>query len=85
MMSPSSAFSNCDDGISTFLLTPRMSVNCRRMKLTLNFSVSSRMSFRLAPAVSLTSALDLRGTWWLSGREEGTGALNATAPRPSSQ
>jgi hypothetical protein len=27
MMSPASAFSNCDAGISTFLLTPRMSVN----------------------------------------------------------
>ncbi len=27
IMSPLSAFSNCDDGTSTFLLTPRMSVN----------------------------------------------------------
>ena len=52
MMSPASAFSNCDAGISTFLLTPRMSVNCRRMKRTLSFSVSSRMSFFDAPVVS---------------------------------
>jgi hypothetical protein len=32
------------------------------MKLTLNCSVSSRMSFLVAPVVSATSALDLRGT-----------------------
>ena len=44
MMSPSSAFSNCDAGISTFLLTPRMSVNCRRRKRTSCASASSRMS-----------------------------------------
>ena len=37
MMSPSSAFSNCDCGISTFLLMPRMSVNCRRRNRTLFF------------------------------------------------
>jgi hypothetical protein len=35
MMSPASAFSNCEPGTSTFLLTPRMSVNCRRRKRTL--------------------------------------------------
>ena len=33
-MSPASAFSNCDPGTSTFLLTPRMSVNWRRRKRT---------------------------------------------------
>ena len=55
MMSPASAFSNCDAGISTFLLMPRMSVNCRRMKRTLSSRASSRMSFLVAPAVSPTS------------------------------
>ena len=63
MMSPSSAFSNCEAGISTFLFTPRMSVNCKRMKLTLSFSVRSSMSFFVAPVVSPRSAFDFRGTW----------------------
>ena len=36
MISPSSAFSNWLRGTSTFLLMPRMSVNCSRMKSTPN-------------------------------------------------
>src|SRR5881409_1342829 len=45
MMSPSSAFSNWLSGTSTFLLTPRMSVNCRRRELTSCFLAASRISF----------------------------------------
>ena len=52
MMSPASAFSNCDAGISTFLLMPRMSVNCSLRNRTLFFAARSRMSFLLAPEVS---------------------------------
>jgi len=33
-ISPSSAFSNWERGISTFLMTPRMSVYCSRLKRT---------------------------------------------------
>src|SRR6267143_3150847 len=44
MMSPSSAFSNWLSGTSTFLLTPRMSVNCNRRKDTPCFLARSRMS-----------------------------------------
>src|SRR6266581_3063694 len=44
MMSPSSAFSNWLSGTSTFLLTPRMSVNCRRRKDTPCFLARSRIS-----------------------------------------
>src|SRR3712207_7935968 len=40
----SSAFSNCEAGSSTFLLTPRMSGNCRRIERTPSFSASSRRS-----------------------------------------
>src|SRR4026208_2479899 len=61
MMSPSSAFENCDCGISTFLLMPRMSVNCRRRNRTLFFAARSRMSFLLAPEVSGTVERDLDG------------------------
>src|SRR6185312_9776930 len=39
---------------STFLFTPRMSVNCRRRNRTSCVRVSSRMSFLVAPAVSGT-------------------------------
>src|SRR5947207_14417424 len=41
MILPSSASSNCRSGISTFLIVPRMSVNCRRMNLTFSRSVRS--------------------------------------------
>jgi len=58
MMSPASAFSNWEAGISTFLLTPRMSVNCRRRKRTLSLRVSSRTSFAEAFRRSGTSARD---------------------------
>src|SRR6266568_2722560 len=44
MMSPSSAFSNWLSGTSTFLLTPRMSVNWRRSELTSCFLATSRIS-----------------------------------------
>src|SRR5260370_5521478 len=44
MMSPSSAFSNWLSGTSTFLLTPRMSVNCSRRKDTPCFLARSRIS-----------------------------------------
>src|SRR6266550_6804280 len=44
MMSPSSAFSNWLSGTSTFLLTPRMSVNWRRSELTSCFFAASRIS-----------------------------------------
>src|SRR6267143_3057108 len=44
MMSPSSALSNWLSGTSTFLLTPRMSVNWRRRELTSCFLARSRIS-----------------------------------------
>src|SRR2546426_2045830 len=44
MMSPSRAFSNWLSGTSTFLLTPRMSVNWRRSELTSCFLARSRIS-----------------------------------------
>jgi hypothetical protein len=45
------------------LLTPRISVNWRRRKRTLFFDARSRMSFLLAPVVSLgAAARDLGGT-----------------------
>ena len=53
MISPSSAFSNWLRGTSTFLLTPRMSVNCRRRKSTPKRSASSRMSPLRAPVRSV--------------------------------
>src|SRR5476649_1215024 len=43
MILPSSASSNCRSGISTFLIVPRMSVNCRRMNLIFSRSVRSRI------------------------------------------
>src|SRR3989454_9389925 len=63
MMSPSSAFSNWLWGTSTFLLTPRMSVNWSRRNATSCFFKSSRMSRFVAPAdlvavVVMGSALD---------------------------
>ena len=53
MISPSSAFSNWLRGTSTFLLTPRMSVNCSRMKSTPKRWASSRRSSLLAPLRSV--------------------------------
>ena len=46
MMWPSSASSNCPSGTSTFLMTPRMSVNCKRMNLTRSRSARCRISLR---------------------------------------
>ena len=43
-ISPSSAFSNCERGTSTFLMIPRMSVNCRRRKRTFSLSQTFRIS-----------------------------------------
>ena len=53
---PASAFSRRDTGISTFLLTPRMSENCRRKKRTLCASANSTRSCAVAPVKSGTSA-----------------------------
>src|SRR5882762_253947 len=44
MMSPSSALSNWLSGTSTFLLTPRMSVNWRRSEETSCFLAASKIS-----------------------------------------
>ena len=55
MMSPANAFSNCDVGISTFLLIPRMSVNWSRRKRTLLAAARSRISLAVAPEVSWIS------------------------------
>jgi len=52
MMSPANALANCEAGISTFLFTPRMSVNCRRIERTLFLRARSRMSFADAPRTS---------------------------------
>src|SRR5690349_7171790 len=57
MMRPSSASSNCLSGTSTFLIAPRMSVNCRRMNFTFSRSARSRMralrsSFGMAEIIS---------------------------------
>jgi hypothetical protein len=41
---PSSASANWRWGTSTFLMTPRMSVNCRRMNFTPARSAASRIS-----------------------------------------
>src|SRR5437867_1605926 len=43
MILPSSASSNWRSGISTFLIVPRMSVNCRRMNLTFSLSIRDVM------------------------------------------
>src|SRR4051812_15873120 len=53
VISPSSALSNWLRGTSTFLLTPRMSVNCSRRKSTPNRAASSLMSRWLAPPRSV--------------------------------
>ena len=52
MISPASAFPNCDAGISTFLLMPRMSVNWSLRNRTLLALARSRMSLAVAPEVS---------------------------------
>jgi hypothetical protein len=51
IMSPANAFSNCEAGISTFLFTPRMSVNCSLRKRTLLPFANSRISAGVAPEV----------------------------------
>ena len=61
IMSPASAFSNCDAGTSTFLLMPRMSVNCSLRNRTLLADASSRISGAVAPAVSGTVERACRG------------------------
>ena len=54
MIWPSSAEANWRFGISTFLMTPRMSVNCRRMNFTFVRSASSRIfALRSAPPGSV--------------------------------
>ncbi len=47
-ISPSSAFSNCERGTSTFLMIPRMSVNCRRRNRTPSLSQAFRISTALS-------------------------------------
>ena len=49
MISPSSAFSNWVRGTSTFLMMPRMSVNCRRRKRTPSVSQVFRISTAFIP------------------------------------
>ena len=68
MMSPDNAFSNCDAGTSTFLLMPRISVNCSRMNRTSRSRASSRTSCFVAPAVSAGSS------WARSARDRGASA-----------
>src|SRR5688572_1130198 len=51
MMSPSSAFSNCDCGTSTFLMMPDMSENCSRRNLTSLARSSSSTACLSAPRV----------------------------------
>ena len=53
-ISPSRALPNCELGSSTFLITPKMSVNCRRMKRTFSASHTLRISVfdRPGPAAS---------------------------------
>src|SRR5262249_6070550 len=48
-ISPSRAFSNWERGISTFLMTPRMSVNCRRRNRTFSESQTFRISGLFSP------------------------------------
>src|SRR6266550_3626334 len=50
-ISPPRAFSNWLSGTSTFLLTPKMSVNCRRRNATPCSRQRLRMSFFVAPVV----------------------------------
>ena len=58
MIAPSSAAANWRSGISTFLMTPRMSVNWRRMNLTFMRSASSRIfAFFSAAAGSMTGVV----------------------------
>lgn len=71
MRSPCSALRNCEAGTSTFLITPRMSVNCRRRKRTWCASASARMSAGVAPVREAGR----------SGRlGEGTGGTGAGKP-----
>src|SRR5688572_16786233 len=62
MISPASALSNCDAGISTYLLTRKIAVNCSRIDRTFSFSASARMSFALAERTSGTGEREWRGT-----------------------
>src|SRR5215831_18687941 len=71
MMSPSSAFSNWLAGTSTFLLMPRMSVNCSRKNATSRSLASVRMSALEAPVV-------------FSGMTVGDGRPFTYPPQPSS-
>ncbi len=60
MISPSSAFSNWLRGTSTFLLMPRMSVNCSRRKSTPNRLVSASTSSFPAPLRSVGKSFQTR-------------------------
>ena len=55
MILPSSASSNWRSGISTFLIVPRMSVNCSRRNFTFSRSVRSR----IWALVSFAGVLDM--------------------------
>ena len=63
MISPSRAFSNWLRGISTFLFTPRMSVNCSRRKSTPKRWASLRTSSFPAPLRSSGKAFEGRTGW----------------------
>src|SRR5882724_5084904 len=68
MIWPSSAVGNCRSGISTFLITPRMSVNCSRMNLTFARSAISRIFARFSAAAgSANTTLCVSDTGLLLG------------------
>src|SRR3989442_11039970 len=82
MMSPSSALSNWLWGTSTFLLTPRMSVNWSRRNATSCFFKSSRMSRFVAPADLV--AVVVMGSRRQRAVEGGRGRPRAYRPLPPS-
>src|SRR5476649_1475371 len=80
MILPSSASSNCRSGISTFLIVPRMSVNCSRRNFTFSRSVRSR----IWALVSFEVVLDIQGRILAVARlEYGNYASLRVCRRPS--
>src|SRR5205823_6352012 len=77
MILPSSASSNWRSGISTFLIAPRISVNCRRMNLTFSRSMRSRICAReTLPLVAESFAFAIGGI--LVGRRSSSVRLPTT-------
>ena len=83
-ISPSRAFSNCERGISTFLMTPRMSVNWSRMNRTFSAPQTFRISgldspgpeasnFRIFALAILLSFFCNSGAILMSFRRNSTG------------